>query len=99
MRFKKAVWMLALAGAVWAGKTASAQGSEAFWEITQKSLNQYLAEGWKIVGMNYQSYGNGVEYLYTLQKETQAVQCDVFKRPKKEPEVTCISLSGGAVTE
>lgn len=94
MQFKKTAWMLALAGALLAGRTASAQGAEAFWEITQKHLSQYLAEGWKIVGMDYQTYGNGVEYLYTLQKENQAVQCDVFKRPKKEPEVTCYSMSG-----
>ena len=46
------------------------------------------------MAMHYETYGNGVEYMYTLQKETQAVQCDVFKRPKKEPEVTCYSLSG-----
>ncbi len=93
MRFKAIVMMLVV-GALLAGKTASAQESAAFWEATSKPLNQYLSEGWKIVAMHYESYGNGVEYQYTLQKENQAVQCDVFKRPKKEPEVTCFSLSG-----
>lgn len=94
MRFDKTVLMLALAGAMIVGKTTLAQEAGAFWSTTQKSLNQYLVEGWKIVGMHYETYGNGVEYMYTLQKENQAVQCDVFKRPKKEPEVTCHLLSG-----
>ena len=93
MRFK-AIAIVLVAGALLGGKVASAQESAAFWEVTPKSLSQYLSEGWKIVAMHYETYGNGVEYLYTLQKENQAVQCDVFKRPKKEPEVTCLSLSG-----
>ena len=94
MRFKKVVLMLAVTGGLVAAKASLAQEASAFWEVTPKSINQYLAEDWKIVAMHFETYGNGVEYMYTLQKDKQAVQCDVFKRQKKEPEVTCRSLSG-----
>lgn len=63
MNFKKAVWALALAEALLTENTAAAQGSEAFRDVTQKSLNYYLAEGWKFMVMHYQAYGNGVESM------------------------------------